>query len=56
MRYFFPTLYRHYDERFVVAAPALSSVTKRLEWSPDSPVFLGKPFEFNDPAYAWRVS
>src|SRR5258707_15162545 len=34
---FFPTLYRAYDFRFVYAAPALKSVTQRLEWAADSP-------------------
>ena len=34
---FFPTLYRRYDERFVVGAPRLSHRTRRLGWSPASP-------------------
>jgi len=34
---FFATLYRHYDERFVVGAPSLKRQTQRLEWSPRSP-------------------
>jgi len=34
---FFNTLYARYDERFVVSAPDLSSVTRRLEWSSTSP-------------------
>lgn len=34
---FFDTLYARYDERFVVSAPDLSSVTRRLEWDPLSP-------------------
>ncbi|MDP2260093.1 MAG: hypothetical protein Q8J89_10300 [Caulobacter sp.] len=34
---FFATLYARYDERFVVSAPDLSSVTRRLEWDPTSP-------------------
>lgn len=34
---FFNTLYARYDERFVVSAPDLSSVTRRLEWDPGSP-------------------
>lgn len=33
---FFNTLYARYDERFVVSAPDLSSVTRRLEWDPAS--------------------
>lgn len=34
---FFATLYRRYDERYVYAAPDLLNVTRRREWSPDSP-------------------
>lgn len=34
---FFDTLYARYDERFVVSAPDLSSVTRRLEWDASSP-------------------
>lgn len=33
---FFERLYLRYDERFVYAAPDLHTVTRRLEWSPDS--------------------
>lgn len=36
---FFSTLYARYDERFVVSAPVLAKVTRRLEWSESSPVF-----------------
>lgn len=36
---FFPALYRTYDLRFVYAAPAMKSVTQRLEWEADSPAF-----------------
>jgi hypothetical protein len=37
---FFPTLYRRYDERFVLGAPLLADrgITTRREWSPDSPL------------------
>ncbi len=35
---FFETLYREYDQRFVYAAPALKSLTKRLIWDEASPV------------------
>ncbi|MDE0101595.1 MAG: hypothetical protein OXN89_04380 [Bryobacterales bacterium] len=35
---FFATLYRRYDERFVVGAPRLKHRTRRLEWSPESPL------------------
>jgi hypothetical protein len=34
---FFDTLYARYDERFVVSAPDLLKVTRRLEWDPTSP-------------------
>ena len=54
MHHFFRALYRHYDERFVIAAPSLTPVTKRVEWSRKSPVFQGEPLEFKDPAYFWR--
>lgn len=36
---FFATLYRHYDERYVYSAPDLNRITRRLAWSPESPVF-----------------
>ena len=36
---FFETLYRRYDERYVVGAPQLAARTRRLAWSPDSPAF-----------------
>ena len=38
---FFDTLYLRYDERFVYSAPLLNDVTRRSEWAPDSPAFLG---------------
>lgn len=34
---FFETLYRRYDERYVVSAPQLARRTRRLDWSIDSP-------------------
>lgn len=34
---FFGTLYRQYDERFVIRAPDLESATRRHEWDPASP-------------------
>jgi hypothetical protein len=37
LRAFFATLYARYDERFVVSAPDLSRVTRRLVWDPSSP-------------------
>ena len=36
---FFQTLYRRYEERYLIGAPDLKSVTRRLEWAPESPVF-----------------
>lgn len=36
---FFKRLYTQYDERFVYGAPSLASVTRRLEWSPESVAF-----------------
>jgi len=38
---FFETLYMRYDERYVYSAPDLKSVTRRREWSPDSPALTG---------------
>lgn len=35
---FFSTVYGQYDLRFIYQAPALEKVTRRLEWSPKSPV------------------
>jgi hypothetical protein len=35
---FFERLYSQYDERFIYGAPSLASVTRRLEWSPESTV------------------
>ena len=35
---FFEALYLRYDERYVYSAPDLKSKTRRIEWSPDSPV------------------
>ena len=35
---FFATIYRQYDLRYIYQAPALERITRRLEWSPDSPV------------------
>jgi hypothetical protein len=36
---FFATLYARYEERFVLAAPALKTVTRRLQWSSARSVF-----------------
>ena len=48
---FFDTLYARYDERFVVSAPDLSRVTRRLEWDTDS-----SAFRLPDLDYAPRVA
>lgn len=36
---FFQTLYLRYDERFVFSAPDLKTVTRRVEWAPESSLF-----------------
>jgi hypothetical protein len=38
---FFAQLYLRYEERFVISAPDLASVTRRLEWERDSPALQG---------------
>ncbi|CAI9417447.1 hypothetical protein ANOBCDAF_03982 [Pleomorphomonas sp. T1.2MG-36] len=43
---FFNTLYARYDERFVVSAPDLSSVTRRLEWDAESPALKLPALDF----------
>lgn len=50
---FFQTLYRRYDERYVVSAPQLARSTRRREWSFDSPVFQSE--KFSDFDYDVRV-
>ena len=50
---FFRTMYRRYDERYVVSAPLLAERTRRLEWSPDSPAFNAPPFRMLD--YDFRI-
>lgn len=37
---FFATLYRRYDERYVVGAPQLKSRTRRIVWAADSPALM----------------
>ena len=51
---FFETLYRRYDERYVVSAPQLTRRTRRLEWSGDSPAFEAEPLRRLD--YSLRVA
>ena len=43
---FFDTLYVRYDERFVVSAPDLIRVTRRLEWDPASPALALDGIDF----------
>lgn len=52
---FFETLYQRYDERYVYSAPDLKRITRRREWSPDSPAFKAAG---GQPAldYAARIS
>ena len=45
---FFDKLYRRYDERYVVSAPQLAPITRRLEWSPDSSENRSQSFDFLD--------
>ena len=45
---FFRTMYRRYDERYVVSAPLLAKRTRRVEWAPDSPAFEAPPFRALD--------
>lgn len=40
---FFETLYLRYDERYVYSAPDLKSVTRRCEWSAESPALVSPP-------------
>ena len=51
--HFFESMYRRYDERFVVSAPQLVHKTRRLEWSPDSPAFQAEPCRDLD--YSFRT-
>ena len=51
---FFDTLYRRYDERYVVSAPQLARRTRRLEWSIDSPALKSNAFQGLD--YRTRVA
>lgn len=47
---FFRTLYLRYEERFVYGAPLLADrgLTTRLEWDPESPVFIRDVLEAKD--------
>lgn len=51
---FFDTLYRRYDERYVVSAPQLARRTRRLEWSVESPALEATVFRNLD--YRARTS
>lgn len=41
---FFESMYRRYDERYVVSAPQLVQTTRRLTWALDSPAVRAAPF------------
>ena len=43
---FFERIYQQYDQRFVYAASALASKTRRLEWHPDSPALKGFSMDY----------
>lgn len=45
---FFETMYQRYDERYVVSAPQLTRITRRLAWSPESPAFKSEGFSTPD--------
>ncbi len=38
---FFQSLYQRYEERYLLGAPDLKTVTRRLEWAPTSPALDG---------------
>jgi len=42
---FFDALYQSYDMRYVYGAPELRTVTRRLEWAPNSPALLAITFD-----------
>jgi len=46
---FFEKLYAQYDQRFIYAAPALVTTTRRLEWDPESPVLRDPRIEGFNP-------
>lgn len=46
LRKFFDTLYARYDERFIVAAPDLASVTRRHMWDPESPALSALSIDY----------
>ena len=50
---FFDTLYLRYDERYVYSAPDLSSKTRRIESSPDSPAFTSSSASSLDYDIRW---
>ena len=45
---FFNTMYRRYDERYVVSAPSLARKTRRSAWASDSLAFEAPPFRTLD--------
>jgi hypothetical protein len=46
---FFQMLYLRYEERYLLGAPDLKSVTRRLDWAPDSPAFASPGSAANGP-------
>jgi hypothetical protein len=46
---FFQQLYLRYEERFVISAPDLATVTRRLEWEKESPAFQGSDLVYTAP-------
>lgn len=55
---FFQTLYLRYEERFLLGAPDLKKVTKRIQWATGSPVLGSAPIgsqDFPTLDYAVRV-
>ena len=49
---FFEKLYSQYDQRFIYAAPALETITRRLEWASESPVMADPRVEEYTPRVA----
>lgn len=51
---FFDSIYLRYDERYVYSAPDLSSRTRRIEWSSDSPALVSSVASSMD--YEFRLA
>ena len=53
---FFQTMYLRYEERFLLGAPDLKAVTRRHEWSPQSPALDASKIDFASyPTLAYEV-